>query len=147
MILITTTATFCQQLAYKKSCIFNSKNEKLATKEVRELLAPHPELLSEYNSGITKTNVGGFLLGFGLGAIVGDLLVGATQDIEYPTVFTYLGIASAVISIPVLSGRSKKIKSAIEGYNQSLQGKKSTFTIEKINILTNQNGIGLRASF
>lgn len=146
MLMLSLTA-FSQQLTYKNGRIFNSENKKLSNAEVKELLAPTPELLSEYKSGKTKASVGGFMLGFGLGFIVADLATGATQDKVYPSAFTYLGIASTLISIPIMSGRSKKIKSAVDGYNESLQVKKTAFTIENINVLTNQNGIGFSASF
>ncbi|AWK05638.1 hypothetical protein HYN56_15880 [Flavobacterium crocinum] len=140
-------AAFSQQLTYKNGRIFNSENKKLSNAEIKELLAPTPELLSEYKSGRSKASVGGFMLGLGLGFIVADLATGATQDKVYPSAFTYLGVASTLISIPVISGHSKKIKSAVDGYNESLQVKKTVFTIESINILTNQNGVGLCASF
>ncbi len=145
--LFTVSLSFGQELTYKNGKILNSNNIKLTNSAVKELLADTPELLNKYNQGRTKASVGGFLLGFGLGFIGVDLLTGLTQDKEYPTALTYLGLASVLVSLPVTIGHSKKIKSAIKGYNESLEPKKTTFNVEKVNIITNQNGIGMQISF
>lgn len=147
LMLMVTLVTFSQQLTYKNGRILNDQNKKLSNGEVKTLLAPNSELLAKYNAGKTKSSVGGFLLGFGLGFIAADLVTGATQDKVYPSAFTYIGIASTIISIPVMLGRTKKIKSAIDGYNQSLQVNKLGFNLEKISIISNRNGIGLKVKF
>jgi hypothetical protein len=147
-LLLIASVSFSQQLTLKSSGkIYNSNNEKLSNSAVRELLAAQPDLLKQYNQGRTKAGVGGFLLGFGIGLIAADLVTGITQDKTYPTATTYLGLASTIISIPVIIGHSKKIKKAIDGYNESLLSTKIGFNVEKITAITNQNGIGMRISF
>jgi hypothetical protein len=136
-----------QALTYENGKIKDSNNKKISNSQVRELLSSHPQLLKQYSQGQTKASIGGLFLGFGIGFIAADLLTGATQDKVYPSAFTYIGIASALISIPITIGYSKKIKSAINGYNESLQTKKVGMKIEKLNIITNQNGIGMQISF
>jgi len=147
IVLLISGYSFAQQLNYNNGKILDSNNQKISNAEVKKLLGSHPELLATYNQGKTKGTVGGLLLGFGLGLTTADLLTGLTKDIKYPTTMTYIGLAATIISIPVLSGRSKKIESAIDGYNNSLTGEKVGFTVEKMNIVTNQNGIGLQLSF
>lgn len=140
--------TFAQQLTYEKGRIKNSDNQKLSNNEVKELLSANPEALALYKSGKTKAGIGGFLLGFGGGLVLADLLTGLTQDKEYPTTLTYVGLTSMAISVPVLIGHSKKIKSAVQKYNESLTNNKpTTFTIEKLNIISNAKGIGMQISF
>jgi hypothetical protein len=141
------TSSFAQQLTYKNGRVFNSDNRKISPSEVRELLKDNPEQLDQFNSGRTKAGIGGFLLGFGGGLILADVIGGATADRIYPGTATYIGVACAVISIPVLIGHNKKIKSSIEGYNSSLAKNSTSFNIEKINILSNKNGIGMQISF
>ena len=135
------------QLNYKNGNVLDSNNKKLSNAEVIKLLEPHTELLASYNQAKSKSTVGGLLLGFGLGLTAADLVTGLTKDIKYPTALTYVGLAATIISIPVLSGRSKKIQSAVDGYNNSLEPNKVGFSIDKINIITNQNGIGMQLSF
>jgi hypothetical protein len=142
------TVTFSQQLTLKSSGrIYDSNNQKISNAAVKELLALQPELLEQYKQGRTKAAVGGFLLGFGIGILGADLASGLTQDKTYPTTLTYIGLASTLISIPVMIGHSKKIKKAIDGYNESLLSSRTGFNFEKINVITNQNGIGMRISF
>lgn len=146
LLLLISVCSFAQQLNYNNGKILDSNNQKISNAEIRKLLGSHPELLATYNQGKTKGTVGGLLLGFGLGLTAADLLTGLTADIKYPTAMTYIGLAATIISIPVLSGRSRKIESAIDGYNNSLD-KKVGFTIDKMNVITNQNGIGVQLSF
>ena len=146
--LLFSTVTFSQQLTLKSGGkIYDSNNKKLSNAAVKELLASQPELLEQYKQGRTKASVGGFLLGFGIGMLGADLASGLTQDKTYPTTLTYVGLVSTLISIPVMIGHSKKIKKAIDGYNESLLIHKTGFNFEKINVITNQNGIGMRISF
>jgi hypothetical protein len=146
--LLFATVSFSQQLTLKSGGrIYDSNNQKISNATVKDLLASQPELLEQYKQGRTKASVGGFLLGFGIGMLGADLASGLTQDKTYPTTLTYIGLASTLISIPVMIGNSKKIKKAIDGYNESLLSNKTGFNFEKINVITNQNGIGMRISF
>ncbi|MBU0940599.1 MAG: hypothetical protein K2Y30_04310 [Flavobacteriaceae bacterium] len=145
--LFISSFAFCQQLAYKKGRVYDENNSKLTNNQVKELLSTKPELLASYSAGQTKSAVGGFLLGFGTGFIITDLVTGLSQDKVYPSALTIVGLASAVISIPVLIGHSKKTKTAIDGYNETITTRKVGFQIEKINILSSKNGIGMQLSF
>jgi hypothetical protein len=86
-------------------------------------------------------------LGFGIGSITGDVIGGLTIDRIYPGAMTYLGLVATVVSIPVLIGRNKKTSNAIEGYNKTIIGKKTTFQIDKVSIITNGNGVGIALGF
>jgi len=133
--LLFSTVTFSQQLTLKSGGkIYDSNNKKLSNAAVKELLASQPELLEQYKQGRTKASVGGFLLGFGIGMLGADLASGLTQDKTYPTTLTYVGLVSTLISIPVMIGHSKKIKKAIDGYNESLLIHKTGFNFEPSNI-------------
>jgi hypothetical protein len=146
--LLNITLIYSQTLSLKSGGkIVDSNNKKLTPTEVRALLNDKTELLNEYNAGRTKKTVGNILMGAGIGFIVGDLASGATQDITYPTAFTYIGIASLIIAIPVKIGYSKKIKSAVDGYNKKVAVQYSDFKIESSSIFANQNGVGILFTF
>ena len=138
---------FSQQLTYKKGRVFNDNNVKLTNSQVKELLSDKPELLASYSAGQTKASVGGFLLGFGTGFVIADLATGLSQDKVYPSALTFIGLASAAISIPVIIGHTKKINKAIDGYNEAITDKKVGFQVDKVNILSNANGLGMQISF
>ncbi|PWB25743.1 hypothetical protein [Flavobacterium sp. HTF] len=146
LLLLISICSFSQHLSYKNGKVLDSDGQKISNAEVKKILSSQPELLAKYNTGKTKSTAGGLLLGFGLGLTAADLVGGLTQDVKYPTALTYVGLAATLISIPVLSGRTKKIESAIDGYNNS-SPKKVGFSIDKMNLITNKNGIGMQLSF
>jgi hypothetical protein len=134
--LLTISLTYSQTLTLKSGGrIIDSNNQKLTPTEVRTLLNNNSELLNEYNTGRTKKTVGNILIGAGIGFIIGDLASGATQDITYPTAFTFIGMAALAIAIPVKIGYSKKIKSAVEGYNKQGALQDSDFKIKSSSII------------
>jgi hypothetical protein len=146
--LLTLSFTYSQTLSLKSGGnIIDSNNQKLTPTEVRTLLNNTPELLNEYDAGRTKKTVGNILMGAGIGFIIGDLASGATQDITYPTAFTFIGMAALVIAIPVKIGFSKKIKSAVDGYNKQVAVQDSDFKIESTSLYANQNGLGFLFTF
>ncbi len=143
--LLISSLAFSQELSLKGSTVFKGE-KKLKNKEIRELLQSNTEALQLYKETRTQTTVGGFLLGLGLGLAAGDVLYGATADAKYPTPFTYIGLAATIISIPVLCGRSKKLKKSIELYNKNLKTVGNNDSYE-MRLTTNSNGIGFKLSF
>jgi hypothetical protein len=139
--------SFSQQISTKKGVVYDSNNKPMSKDEVRKLLASKPELLQKYNSGVAKASVGGFVLGLGLGFMAGDLVGELITRRGYPTIFTYIGAANIAIGLPITLGYEKKIQFAVDGYNSSLTTNKTSFNIEKINFITNQNGIGMQITF
>lgn len=126
---------------------FLLEGKQISAKEVKTLLASNTEALALYKSSRTKGSVGGFLLGFGGGLVVADLIGGALADVKYPTVATYVGLASLVTSIPVLSGRTKKLNDALALYNEGLKKSATNDSNFELNIIANQSGYGLQFQF
>ncbi|TRW91039.1 hypothetical protein [Flavobacterium sp. GT3R68] len=146
LFLFTSLFSFSQQLTYKYGGrIFDSKNQKMSPTEVRELLAKQPGLLNYYNTGRTKKTVGSVMLYGGFALLATDFLIAASTESGYPTALTYVSIASIIIAIPVKIGYSKKIKTVVKDYN--LLEKPTTFTVEKINFVSNKNAIGVALTF
>lgn len=147
LLLISTYAVFGQELTFKSGIIYDSTNKKLTNAEILELMKPHSAALELYTAASAQSTLGGILLGAGAGFVVGDLIKSVTTNVMYPSALTYIGLGSALISIPITSGRSKKIKKSIEAYNQDITGKKTAFLIEKTAFITNQNGMGMQLTF
>jgi len=151
--------SFSQKLVYKSNGnILNSENQKISPTKVRELLANNEKLLADYNAGRTKKTAGNILLISGFGFLTADLIHGVTasgitatptgggnyslqSERTYPTVLTYIGVAAIIIAIPVKIGFSKKIKNVVSEYNNL---KNTVYNQQKLDIITNSNGIGLR---
>ncbi|HSD05783.1 hypothetical protein [Flavobacterium sp.] len=144
--LFISVTAFSQEITIKKNR-FYAEGKKLSNSEVKALLASNTEALTLYKSSRTKSGVGGFLLGFGGGLILGDLVGGATADVKYPTASTYIGLACLATSIPVLSGRTKKRDQAIALYNNGLKKSATNDSDFELNIVANQNGYGLQLQF
>ncbi len=144
--LFLSETAFSQEITIEKNH-FILDGKQISPKEVKTLLASNAEALALFKSSRSKSSVGGFLLGFGGGLIIADLVTGATADIKYPTGATYLGLASLITSIPVLSGRTKKLNDALSLYNSGLKKSATNDSNFELNIIANQSGYGLQFQF
>jgi hypothetical protein len=143
---LLSTIAFSQEITIEKNR-FLAEGKQISPSEVKTLLASNTEALALFKSSRTKGSVGGFLLGFGGGLVVADLIGGALADVKYPTALTYVGLASLVTSIPVLSGRTKKLNDALALYNEGLKKSATNDSDFELNIIANQNGYGLQFQF
>ena len=89
--------------------------------QVKKIIASNLHSLHLYKEAKSKEAIGGMLLGMGITASVVDLAVGLFSDVKYPTVITYAGLGAIAISIPILSGRAKKVEEAVKTYNDGLK--------------------------
>lgn len=158
-----TIAGYSQQLTYGSGgTVYNSENKKLNSDEVRKLLADNSEALALYNSGRNKKTWGNVLFYGGLGLVATNLVIGMNSDditTTYPGNGYYpspqaertnmtaaiIGGALLIASIPIKIGYPKKIKSALEKYNNSIVG---TYKSQpKTTLLASSNQIGFRIEF
>lgn len=145
---------FSQELTLKKNTTNELKLEKgkiyqndvqIPSYQVKKILASDLHALHLYKQAKSKEALGGMLLGLGITASVVDLAIGLFSDVKYPTVLTYSGLSFIAISIPILSGRAKKVEEAVKSYNDGL---KNTGSLDfDFNALANQNGIGIQIKF
>lgn len=120
-------------------------DEQIPSYQVKKILASNLHSLNQYKQAKTKETLGATLLGLGVTLSVVDLAVGLFSDVKYPTALTYVGVGMVAVSIPVLSGRSKKIEEAVKSYNDGL---KNTSSLEvDLNAVANQNGVGIQIKF
>jgi hypothetical protein len=143
--LLITANVFSQNLIVKSNGSTVKQGKTISTEEVRTILASQPQLLEMYNSGRTKKTAGNILMIGGLGLVTADLLTALNSDVQYPSAVTFIGGALFVASIPVKIGYLKKIKNSINEYNTL--DKKTSFTIDKIEIINNRNGLGVAIQF
>jgi len=113
--------------------------------QMKKVFASNINSLNLYKKAKTKETLGGTLLGLGATVCIIDLAVGLFSDVKYPTALTYAGLGAVAISIPILSGRAKKMEEAVKTYNDGL--KDSGSTDFDLNALANQNGIGIQIKF
>lgn len=126
-------------------------NEQIPSYEIKKYLKDNDyKAYSLYNKAKSKSVFGGLLLGLGSVLIVSDAVKAiVTTGGEFPTAMAYIGGGLVVASIPVLKGKNKKMTEAIDMYNNDL---KTTSELDNnfdtsLNLVANQNGIGLRLSF
>ncbi len=120
-LLVFPLLSFCQEaLTYKgNGNIFNSRDKKLTSDEVRSILNNNSKALSLYNSGKTKQTAGNILLYSGIATVVinhysilqnaknkGD--INPSRNIPY-----IIGGGLILTAIPIKLGFSKKIKQAV----------------------------------
>ncbi|MDN3677229.1 hypothetical protein QWY90_07870 [Flavobacterium paronense] len=155
MLLFGFTA-FSQGLTLKKNTTEELKLEKgkiyqndiqIPSYQVKKILASNLHSLNLYKQAKSKEALGGMLLGMGITASVVDLAIGLFSDVKYPTAITYAGLAVVAISIPILSGRAKKVEEALKTYNDGLKNTSSSTTNFDLNTVANQNGIGIQIKF
>lgn len=152
-----------QKLVYKSNgTILDSESQKISPNQVRELLKDNQQLLTDFNDGRSKKTLGNILLIGGLGFLTADLVQGVTasgisatpigggqyalkdEKNNYPSLLTYIGIASIVAAIPIKIGFSKKIKNVVTEYNNQNATTGNQFNNQKLDLITNSNGVGLR---
>ena len=147
---------FSQGLTLKKTTTVELKLEKgkiyqndiqVPSYQVKKILASNLHSLHLYKQAKSKEALGGMLFGLGATACVVDLAVGLFSDAKYPTVITYAGLGVVAISIPILSGRQKKVEEAVKSYNDGLKNTSSIDTNFDLNAVANQNGIGIQIKF
>ena len=147
---------FSQGLTLKKEMHNELKLEKgkiyqndvqIPSYQVKKILASNLHSLHLYKKAKSKEALGGMLLGMGITASVVDLAIGLFSDVKYPTVITYAGLGAIAISIPILSGRAKKVEEAVKTYNDGLKNTSSSDLDFDMNALANQNGIGIQIKF
>src|SRR5262245_24391870 len=105
--LFVLTVVSAQEISMKKGKFFKN-GAQISTYEAKQLIITNPEAYKYFKTAKTKEGFGGFLLGAGIGLVVGDVVKGLVSDTEYPSGFTYVGASCIVVSIPVLLGRTKK---------------------------------------
>lgn len=121
------------------------EGEQIPSYQVRKILASNVRSASLYKKAKTKEGLGGTLLGLGITLSTVDFAIGIFSGADYPTAITYAGVGMVAVSIPVLSGRAKKVKEAVEAYNDGL---KNTTSLDfDLNAVANQNGVGIQIKF
>jgi len=101
---------------------------------------------ANFKSYTNKSSWGGFLLGLGGGLIIADAVKSMVSNESYPSGFSAVGAASLLASYPILKGRKKKLKKAIETYNQAISEQASENDYQ-IGFVANGRGIGFQINF
>ena len=141
-----TIVSFSQEIQKVKGRFF-LEGKQISSRETRELLTSNTEALTLFKKSKNKESLGGFLLGFGGTLVMVDVVVGLVSDVKYPSGATYVGLASLVSSIPILSGKNKKMQNAIDTYNNGLKNAGSKEFNPELNMIANTNGYGLQLRF
>lgn len=116
--------------------------------EIKTVLAANPAALNLFNKAKKKETWGGVLIGSGVALCVADAVKAAVSDEDYPSAMTYVGVGLVAVSIPVMWGKNKMRNESIDMYNNSLEPKEKTLGYNfNMNIISNQNGIGLNVTF
>lgn len=151
--------SYSQKLIYESNGnITDTENNKISPYQIRQLLQSNEKLLNDYNIGRTKKTIGNILLisgpvllvtgtfayiisGFDSG-LHGEYV--DESDRSIPKIIAFAGLAELLIAIPVKIGFSKKIKNVVTEYNNQNATTDNQFNNQKLDLITNSNGIGLR---
>lgn len=133
--------------------VFNIKNEKLKSEDVRSIMTANPEALKLYNAGKSKQTWGNVLLYGGIGTVVVNYIsvvksstsagsANAGRNIPY-----IVGAGMILVAIPIKIGFSRKIKKSVTIMNEQAANPTASFKIESSSFLANANGIGFSLNF
>lgn len=145
-ILLFSIASFSQEISIEKGKYYVNGSQ-ISTRETKKLLETNYKAWRRFKSGLNKESNGALLVGFGGALVITDLVVGLVSDVHYPSAATYIGAGSLLASIPILSGKNKKIKEGIDLYNEGLKNVGSTDSNFEINFIANQRGYGIQIRF
>lgn len=145
IIILFSTVSISQEIKLERGKYYVDGNQ-ISTRETKQLLTSNPEALKLFKSGLSKESTGGFLIGFGGALVVTDLVIGLVSDVNYPTIATYIGVGALLVSIPIITGKNKKMQQGIDKYNSGLKSTGYNDNFE-LNIVSNQNGYGVQIRF
>lgn len=143
---LTLKSNQSNELKLEKGKIYQN-NEQIPSYQVKKILTSNLHALHLYKQAKSKEALGGMLLGLGTTVCIVDLAVGLFSDVKYPTALTYAGLGAVAISIPILSGRAKKVEEAVKSYNEGLKNMGALDTNFNLNAVANQNGVGIQIQF
>lgn len=159
--LLTSLFSFSQTLTVNGSGnVFDADGNKWTVKEVEDILYTNPKALELYTAGREKKTWGNVLLYGGLAAVATNVIINATTEPQIYSGSPYysapkskatfapaiIGAAMIVVGIPVKIGHSKKVKNAINMYNNSLN--QTTAKVEtQITFLASSNQVGFKLQF
>ena len=156
--LFTSLLSFSQTLTVNGSGnVFDANGNKWTLKEVEDILYTNPKALELYKEGREKKTWGNVLIYGGLAAVATNLIINATTEgatYEYGQFKTakqtfapaIIGAAMIVVGIPVKIGHSKRVKTAINMYNTSLNNTVQK-TETKVTFLASTNQVGFKLEF
>jgi hypothetical protein len=140
-----------ETLVYKSAGNIQLKGEKMKDDALESLLKVNSNVYSLYQKGRKEANLGSILMGGGIGLFIGgglsNLSNAESQNGKGSPVLLIVGLATAVVGIPVRIGGATKVKRAIASYN-NLPGQRVSF-LEKseLKFVANVNTIGFCFSF
>ena len=146
LVLLFSIVSFSQEIKMEHGKYYVNGNQ-ISTRDTKKLLETNYKALSTFKSGLSKESTGGLLIGFGSALVITDLVVGLVSDVHYPSAATYIGAGSLLASIPILSGKNKKMKEGIDLYNNGLKNVGSIDSNFEVNIIANQRGYGVQIHF
>lgn len=146
LLLLSCMTIFSQELKLEKGKFYKD-GVQISSRDTRELLKTNVEASSLFRKAKSKESNGGFVFGLGVAVTVADLVKGLVSDEKYPGVASYIGVGMIAVSIPILSGRTKKFQKAVEVYNTRLKSTGALETDFQVNIISNQNGQGIQLRF
>lgn len=146
--LFLTSIHFAQELQFNKGKFYLEGN-KISDRQAKEILSAHEPSKILFEEAKTKGSTGGFLLGFGAGLVLIDVIQGGYKyNYDYPQAITFIGLGAVVVSIPILSGRRKKFQKSVDLYLENMESlKKGTGSHYELNFISNQNGTGFQFHF
>ncbi|WP_418262622.1 hypothetical protein [Flavobacterium faecale] len=146
ILILVSIASFSQEITKVKGRYF-IKNSQISHRQARELLSKNTEALALFKKAQNKEALGGFFVGIGGALVTVDLVIGLFSDVVYPTPATYIGLASLLVSLPILAGKDKKAQRAVDVYNEGLKHSGNEDSNLELNVIANQNGCGLQLRF
>ena len=138
-----------QSLLVKNGKVYDTNNNKWTPKEVRDILAENPQALASYKKGRSKKTWGNLLLYSGLAMATTNIAVGFKTEAvveQYNFAPSIIGVAMALIAIPVKIGHSKKVKKAMELHNEEKNNQVKS-AAPKLTFTASQNQFGLSVEF
>lgn len=139
-----------EKLIYKSASKITLNDEILTDDQLATVLKVEPSIYNQYKKGKNGAMLGSILIGGGIGFFIGSGLSNvslANNGKKGSSAFLIVGLATAVVGIPVRLGGIKNIKKAIEGYNSMPNKNVSYFDKSALKVIANANGIGFQLEF
>ncbi len=152
LLLLIVTCNFCfsQQIYTSKNGSILENGKKINSEYLQSAFGQNQNIINLYNEGKTKQIIGNVLFYGGLSTIIIKHISvinkanNSRGTVSINNTMYFVGLGMVAASIPVKIGYTKKIKTATALMNEEISKQKKE---ESLNLIINQNGIGIGINF
>ena len=148
LLILVSSVSAQEYYTYSGGKIRDSKDQKVSSREIKNINFNNFELVENYKSGRRMQQIGGGMIGFGGGIILSHVFLSAYGDATLNGVPLLIGGAIAGVGVVINLSGKKKVTEVVHMMNDDVKNRaNSSRYIKSSQIIANSNGVGLSLTF